>query len=88
MLDAPTTALLRVVLDEVCKDLSRYDTGARTHVASKILEAAATGEIRSDRLKQIGRDALSKARQSGNRLAEYDVVTGVPRGRSCSGRAM
>ncbi|MGY3388011.1 hypothetical protein CO683_41400 [Bradyrhizobium ottawaense] len=61
MLDAPTTALLRVVLDNVCKNLSRYDTGARTHVASTILEAASTGEIRPDRLTQIGRDALSKA---------------------------
>ncbi|MGY8639164.1 hypothetical protein RAD15_42560 [Bradyrhizobium sp. 14AA] len=61
MLDAPTAALLRVVLNDVCKNLSRYDTGARTDAASKILEAATTGEIRPDRLKQIGRDALSKA---------------------------
>lgn len=67
MLDAPTTALLRVVLDDVCKNLSRYDTGARTHVASKILEAATTGVIRPDRLEQIGRDAL--LRQCGDRLA-------------------
>ncbi|WP_375791473.1 hypothetical protein ACE102_47135 (plasmid) [Bradyrhizobium sp. vgs-9] len=61
MFDAPTTALLRVVLDEVCKNRSRYDTGARTHVASTILEAATTGERRPDYLKQIGRDALSRA---------------------------
>ncbi|WP_247356764.1 MULTISPECIES: hypothetical protein [unclassified Bradyrhizobium] len=65
MLDAPTTALLRMVLDDVCKNVSRYDTGARTHVASKMLEAAATGEMRPDRLKQIGRDALSKAPTTG-----------------------
>ncbi|MGY4377280.1 hypothetical protein ACVWZ3_004919 [Bradyrhizobium sp. i1.3.6] len=30
---------LRAVLDEVCEDVSRYETGARTHVTSKILEA-------------------------------------------------
>jgi len=60
MLDAPTTALLRVVLDDVCKNLSRYDTGARTHVASAILEAATIGETSPDRLKQIGREALSR----------------------------
>ncbi|GLR87664.1 hypothetical protein GCM10007857_43750 [Bradyrhizobium iriomotense] len=60
MLDAPTTALLRVVLDDVCKNLSPYETGTRALVASKILEAATTGERRPDCLKQIGRDAISK----------------------------
>ena len=40
MSDAETTALLRAVLDEVCENVSRYETGARAHVASKILEAA------------------------------------------------
>jgi len=61
MFDADTTALLRSILDEVCVSLSRYETGARTHVASKILEAASTGEKTPDRLKRIGREALSKA---------------------------
>ncbi|MGY8683135.1 hypothetical protein Q2941_35975 [Bradyrhizobium sp. UFLA05-153] len=44
MFDAATTTLLRAVFDEVCEDVPRLQTGARTHVASKILEAAAKGE--------------------------------------------
>ncbi len=59
MLDAVTTALLRAVLDEVCEDVSRYETGTRTHAASKILEAAARGDTSPDWLKQVGREALS-----------------------------
>lgn len=59
MLDAATTAVLRAVLDEVCEDVSRYETGARTHVASKILEAATNGDTTPDRLKEVGREALS-----------------------------
>lgn len=39
MFDHHTTALLRTVLDEVCRSVSRYETGTRTHVAAKILEA-------------------------------------------------
>lgn len=61
MFDSATTALLRAVLDEVCESVSRYETGARTHVASKILEAASRGDTGPDRLKEIGREALSKA---------------------------
>ena len=61
MLDAATTALLRAVLDEVCENVSRHETGARTHVASKILEAATNGDTAPDRLKEVGREALSDA---------------------------
>ena len=59
MFDAATTALLRAVLDDVCENVSRYETGARTHVASKILEAATNGDTTPDRLKEVGREALS-----------------------------
>lgn len=51
MFDPATTALLRAVLDEVCEDVSRYETGARTHAASRILEAATKGDTSRDRLK-------------------------------------
>jgi hypothetical protein len=34
---------------------------ADSHPASKILEAAAIGEVSLDRLRQGGRDALSRA---------------------------
>jgi hypothetical protein len=61
MFDAETTALLRAVLDEVCESVSRYETAARTHVASMILEAARKGDTSVDGLKQIGRSALREA---------------------------
>ncbi|RXT42963.1 hypothetical protein [Bradyrhizobium betae] len=65
MFDPATTALLRAVLDEVCEEVSRFETGARTHVASRILEAAATGNITPENLKQIGREALHQAPSMG-----------------------
>ena len=65
MFDPATTALLRAVLDEFCESVSRSETGARTHVASKILEAATKGNICPDHLKQIGRHALSQALTMG-----------------------
>jgi hypothetical protein len=61
MFDAEITALLRAVLDEVCENVSRYQTGARAHVASKILEAATNGERFVDDLKRVGQTALSGA---------------------------
>jgi hypothetical protein len=61
MFDSATTALLRAVLDEVCEKIPRTETGARIHVASRILEAATNGDTSPDRLKQIGRHALSQA---------------------------
>ncbi len=61
MFDAETTALLRAVLDEVCKNTSRYETAARAHVASKILEAASHGKTSADDLTRIGRSALGTA---------------------------
>jgi hypothetical protein len=65
MFDPVTTALLRAVLDEVCEEVSRFETGARTHVASRILEAAATGNITPESLKQVGREALHQAPSMG-----------------------
>jgi len=49
MFDTATTALLRAVLDEVCESVSDQEIGARTHVASKILEAATRGEVSPER---------------------------------------
>nr|WP_091956625.1 hypothetical protein [Bradyrhizobium shewense] len=59
------TALLRSVNDEVCVSLSRNETSARVDVGSKFLEAASTGETRCDRLKEVGRKALSKCLDGG-----------------------
>lgn len=61
MFDPATTALLHAVLDEVCDNVSRTETGTRTHVASKILEAVTRGATSPDHLKQVGREALSNA---------------------------
>lgn len=61
MFSIETTALLRTVLNEVCQNISQYEIGARTQVASKILEAASRGETSVEGLKQIGRKALSEA---------------------------
>lgn len=61
MFDSATTALLRSVPDEVCESISGRDIGVRTHVASTILEAATKGDVSPDGLRQIGRQALSRA---------------------------
>jgi len=61
MFDAKTTALLRTVLDQVCEGVSYYETGVRTHVASKLLEAASNGENSIDGLRKVGREALTSA---------------------------
>jgi hypothetical protein len=61
MFDPETTALLRVVFDEVCESLSHGEIGARTLVASKILEAATNGEVSPEGPRQVSRDALSRA---------------------------
>lgn len=60
MFDSATTALLRTILDEVCENVSRNETGTRAHVASKILEAATRGDASPDDLRQVGRKALSE----------------------------
>nr|WP_246754457.1 hypothetical protein [Bradyrhizobium diazoefficiens] len=59
-MNTATTALLRAVLEEVCEGVSRHETSACTHVASKILEAA-KGETSPDSLRQVGHEALSHA---------------------------
>ena len=61
MFDSETTALLRAVLNEVCENVSKYETGARAHVASKLLEAATRGETSAEDLKRIGQSALCTA---------------------------
>jgi len=48
MFDTATTALLRAIFEEVCEGLPQREIGARTHVASKILEAATCGELSPD----------------------------------------
>ncbi|MCK1298438.1 hypothetical protein IVB33_08425 [Bradyrhizobium sp. 24] len=61
MFDMATTALLRAVIEEGCEGLPQREIGARTHVASKILEAATIGELSPEDLRQVGRKALSHA---------------------------
>ncbi|MCP3477746.1 hypothetical protein NLM33_47370 (plasmid) [Bradyrhizobium sp. CCGUVB1N3] len=61
MFDPTTTVLFRAVFDEVCEDVSRYETVAHTHVASRILEAGTNRDTSPERLKQVGREALHDA---------------------------
>lgn len=61
MFDAETTTLLRMVLNEVCENVSHHETGTRAHVASMILEAPRRGETSPEDLKRAGRNALSAA---------------------------
>jgi hypothetical protein len=60
MFDAETTALLRTIHAEVCEPLSRYEIVARTHVATRILEAAREGTISADRLRLAALSALGE----------------------------
>lgn len=59
MLDSEITASLRQVLDDVCRRLSLHETGTRTHVASKILEAASRGERSVEVFRRVGQNALT-----------------------------
>jgi hypothetical protein len=61
MFDAETTALLRAIHKEVCENVSQYETHTRTHVASKILESASSGERSIADLRKAGNDALRYA---------------------------
>jgi hypothetical protein len=61
MFDTETTALLRSVLNEVCANVSSYENGIRTHVASALLEAATRGGRTLEDLKQAGNAALQTA---------------------------
>ncbi|MCS3929561.1 hypothetical protein M2175_004592 [Bradyrhizobium elkanii] len=72
--DAEMTALLRAVLDEVCENIPVSETGARAYVASKLLDAAAHGQLSTDALKAAGREAPAgkgdPTSRAGNRKAE------------------
>ncbi|MCP3401914.1 hypothetical protein NLM25_33085 [Bradyrhizobium sp. CCGB01] len=59
MFSAETTSLLRAVLEEVCENIPVSETGARAYVASKLLDAAAHGQLSTDALKAAGRKALN-----------------------------
>ena len=55
-----TAALLRTVLEDLCTELSIVDAETRTHVASKLLDAAEHGQCSLDHLREVGREALHK----------------------------
>ncbi|WP_347338870.1 hypothetical protein [Bradyrhizobium nanningense] len=80
MLNSETIACLRRILDEVCKGLSRDETGIRAHVASKILEAASRGETSIEVLRQVGQNALTSAPsmwlQQGSRRSSSESSDG------------
>jgi hypothetical protein len=61
MFDTETSALLRAIHKDVCENISEYETGIRTLVASKLLESAGNGECTIADLTKVGRDALRYA---------------------------
>jgi hypothetical protein len=61
MFDTETRALLRAIHDEVCLGLSRYETSTKSHVASRILQAASEGLASVDDLRRVGNTALQEA---------------------------
>ncbi len=61
MFDLRTTALLRAIHEDVCQVVPPFQSTARVHVASAILEAARTGERSVERLTRIGQCALYEA---------------------------
>lgn len=61
MFNSEITALLRLVLDEVCERLSQNEAGARARVASRLQEAVAKGETSAEVLRQLGHEALTQA---------------------------
>ncbi len=65
MLDMTTTAMLRAIHSDVCEKLSQYETRTRTHVASKLLESASSGERSVAGLTKVGCDALRHAVLAG-----------------------
>jgi hypothetical protein len=60
MPDAETAAVLRAVLDEVCVDLSPFDTVTRTHVACSLLEKTRQAHSSLDDLRQVANNALRR----------------------------
>jgi hypothetical protein len=56
---AEITARLRAVLNEVCAGVSKYETGTRALVASKILENAERGDVSLEGLRTAGYRALA-----------------------------
>ena len=65
MFDTVTTVLLRAVLDEVYESVSPRETGARTHVASEILDAASGGEVSVEVSSTSGARLCRKRRPCG-----------------------
>jgi hypothetical protein len=57
-LDSVMVSVLRLIHSEICKSISADAGSIRTHVASRLLEAAHRGKKSERELKLIGRAAL------------------------------
>jgi hypothetical protein len=60
MPDAETAAVLRTVLNEVCVDISPFDTAIRTRVAAHLLEKATQADISLEELREAASNALRR----------------------------
>jgi hypothetical protein len=61
MFDTETTALLRTILDDVCRDLSPHATSIRARVASTLLKHAVAGVRSAEDLKEAGRRTVRES---------------------------
>jgi hypothetical protein len=61
-LDPKTVFVLRSIHSEVCESVAADAVTIRTHVASRLLEAAHGGKKLKRELKSIGRAALLEAK--------------------------
>jgi membrane protein involved in colicin uptake len=61
-LDPKTVSVLRSIHGEVCASVAAYAGSIRTHVASRLLEAAHCGKKSAQELKLIGLGALLEAK--------------------------
>jgi hypothetical protein len=60
MSDPQTTALLRAILDELCRDIPQFDASTRTNVASQLLASVRQGSASIEDLKRAGKVALRR----------------------------
>jgi hypothetical protein len=60
MPDEQTTALLCAILDELCRDIPRFDASTRTNVASQLLATVQQGQSSIEDLKRAGKIALRR----------------------------
>ena len=80
-LDPETVSILRSIHNEVCESVAADAGSVRTHIASRLLEAAHCGTRSERELKSVGMAALLEAKNdqslmpAASRPREQDLVS-------------